>query len=344
MSSRERRRPAALNISKRAHDINDLSWNIDANNSTFTRGDMQISSKGIQDDSVIESEQTSSKGRWLKSIDELEFGATLGRGSSGYAQHATHRPTGRELAVKVINVFDKSLRDQLLKEIEMLFQADCPSLVDFYGAFYRDGSILIAMELMDAGSLYDVSKKAGRMPENALGEITLQVLTGLEYLHKQKHVVHRDIKPSNLLLDLEGHCKLTDFGITRDLQNSIAVCETFVGTTFYMSPERIKGEEYNYLSDLWSLGLCLLECSLGRFPYPDTGVYIELVQSIVNAPVPDGPEDFSAEFADFVRKCMNKDPSKRPPATELLNHPWIVEAKTRKFDLKSWIQSLSKCT
>jgi serine/threonine protein kinase len=84
-------------------------------------------------------------------------------------------------------------------------------------------------------------------------------------------VVHRDIKPSNLLLNSAGEVKISDFGVSGQLASSVSNCLSWVGTVTYMSPERIKGDSYSFDSDLWSMGLTLLECALGRFPYPPPG-------------------------------------------------------------------------
>lgn len=126
---------------------------------------------------------------------------------------------------------------------------------------------------------------------------------GLNYLHGVQHLVHRDIKPANLLVNLKGEAKITDFGISAGLEDSMAMvcamsymivilvllsntyheilyfslaanlyllrgqCATFVGTVTYMSPERIRNESYSYPADIWSLGLALFECATGEFPY-----------------------------------------------------------------------------
>ena len=77
------------------------------------------------------------------------------------------------------------------------------------------------------------------------------------YLHRVKHQVHRDIKPANILVSSSGAVKLSDFGISKELGMTIGLCNTFLGTMIYMSPERIYGKKYSYSSDIWSLGLML---------------------------------------------------------------------------------------
>lgn len=122
---------------------------------------------------------------------------------------------------------------------------------------------------MSSGEQPSASKRLKRDHQRAYRVLQhfLQVLLGLIYLHKELRVIHRDIKPSNLLLNSAGQLKISDFGVSGQLANSVSRCESWVGTITYMSPERIRGDEYSANCDVWSLGLCLMEFALGRFPY-----------------------------------------------------------------------------
>ena len=122
--------------------------------------------------------------------EDLEIGETIGRGCSSVVLHGVHAPTGTELALKVINMFDKNKRDQLIREITSLYDAQCNSLITFYGSFYRDSSITIALEYMDGGSLANLVHQVGAIPEYVLACITFQILWGLAYLYHEKRV-HR---------------------------------------------------------------------------------------------------------------------------------------------------------
>merc|ERR1712002_1280183 len=122
------------------------------------------------------------------------------------------------------------------------------------------------MEHMDGGSLDQSLKKAGKIPEEILGKITQAVIKGLAYLRENHQIMHRDVKPSNILVNSRGEIKLCDFGVSGQLIDSMA--NSFVGTRSYMSPERLQGSQYSVASDLWSLGLSLLEMALGRYPIP----------------------------------------------------------------------------
>lgn len=109
------------------------------------------------------------------------------------------------------------------------------------------------------------------IPGRYLPELARQVLLGLSHLHDAARICHRDIKPSNLLLSSSGQLKISDFGVSSQLSNSMSRCLSWVGTVTYMSPERIQGHSYGFNTDVWSLGLLLLECAVGRYPYPPQG-------------------------------------------------------------------------
>ncbi|KAG5547378.1 hypothetical protein RHGRI_013163 [Rhododendron griersonianum] len=176
---------------------------------------------------------------------------------------------------------------------------------------------------------------------------TLFALKGLVYLHNERHVIHRDIKPSNLLVNHKGEVKITDFGVSAMLANSMGQRDTFVGTYNYMAPERISGSTYDYKSDIWSLGMVIMECAIGRFPYIQTEEhqawpsFYELLEAIVGSPPPSAPPDqFSPEFCSFVSSCIQKDPQDRLPALDLLNHPFIKKFEDKDIDLGILVGSL----
>ena len=162
----------------------------------------------------------------------------------------------------------------------------------------------------------------------------VQVLGGLNYLHRQLHQVHRDLKPANVMLNSAGAVKISDFGISSQLENTGAFAETFVGTTCYMSPERLAGERYSYGADVWALGLILLELATGKYPYPMPDSYFQLLAHIMDRPAPALPAGtFSADFAGFTSLCVDKVPKMRPSAHDLLKHPWLSLQQTGILDM-----------
>ncbi|GBM70052.1 Dual specificity mitogen-activated protein kinase kinase 1 [Araneus ventricosus] len=199
--------------------------------------------------------------------EDLENLGELGAGNGGVVTKNLHKPSGLIMARKLIHLEVKpAIRNQIIRELKVLHECNSPYIVGFYGAFYSDGEINICMEYMDGGSLDLVLKKAGRIPEPILGKVTIAVLKGLNYLREKHQIMHRDVKPSNILVNSRGEIKICDFGVSGQLIDSMA--NSFVGTRSYMSPERLQGTHYTVQSDIWSLGLSLVEMAIGRYPIP----------------------------------------------------------------------------
>ncbi|KAJ2834392.1 Protein kinase C signaling pathway involved MAPKK protein [Coemansia sp. 'formosensis'] len=273
----------------------------------------------------------------------------LGEGSVGTVHKIEYRPKRKIMARKLMAVYpDATNHRQIMRELKLLKQCQSPYIVKYYGAYFSaddDGqSIAICMEYCEGGSLESVYKRVAKLNahvgEGVLAKVALAVLNGLVHLHSYR-VIHRDVKPSNILVTGRGEIKLCDFGVSGELVDSIA--QTFVGTSYYMAPERIQGDRYAVQSDIWSLGLTLIEVSQNQFPFPPPGhpqlSVIELLEYIIHMPVPQmDPKRFSPECCDFVSRCLCKDPKDRPTPTALLDHPFIVKAASKKLDLKSWIE------
>jgi len=199
--------------------------------------------------------------------DDFEKLGELGAGNGGVVWQVQHKPSELVMARKLIHLEIKpAVRNQIIRELKVLHECNSPYIVGFYGAFYCDGEISICMEYMDGGSLDLILKKAGRIPEPILGKISVAVLKGLAYLREKHQIMHRDVKPSNILINSSGEIKICDFGVSGQLIDSMA--NSFVGTRSYMSPERLQGTHYSVQSDIWSLGLSLVELAIGKYPIP----------------------------------------------------------------------------
>jgi len=209
----------------------------------------------------------------------------------------------------------------------------------------------MCMEYMDVGSLDWVSRTLGPIRVDVLGKISEAVLGGLAYLYSAHRIMHRDLKPSNILVNSKGNIKLCDFGVSSELEGSIA--ETFVGTGTYMAPERIQGSPYTVKSDVWSVGLTLMELAIGKFPFAGSGDddeeaggpqgILDLLQQIVLEPSPKLPKSdaFPSILEDMIAKCLMKDPKDRPTPKELYDHDAFLQAAKRTpVDLEAWAISM----
>jgi len=269
--------------------------------------------------------------------EDLAVVRELGAGNGGTVSKVLHIPTKTIMARKNIHVDQPQMKKQVLRELQFLHDCNSPYIVSFYGAFLNESDVCVCMEYMNVGSLDGIYRHSGPIPVEILGKISHAVLMGLVYLYANHRIIHRDVKPSNILVNTSGLIKICDFGVSGRLVNSIA--NTFVGTSHYMSPERITGAVYSVKSDVWSLGITLLELALGRFPFPPLGIF-ELLQFIIHEPIaPLDPDRFPADFCDFVAVCLIKDPRARPSPSELLNHPFVQRSVQEKVDLVTWAQT-----
>lgn len=285
---------------------------------------------------------------------EREGPVLLGKGSSGFVRKAMNRRTGKCVALKEIQVTSKTRQNEIRRELETFYMSGAPGssyMVDFYGAFYYEGSVFIAMECMD-GSLDHLPHP---IPTGVLACIIRSVLHGLIYLHRQRHLIHRDLKPGNLLFSRRtGDVKISDFGISSPLDGTGDNAQTFVGTVMYMSPERLKGEQYSYAADVWSFGLVVAEMALGRQPFghlrgetSETRFWALLQHLSADKPVLELPDTMEPPLADFISLCLRKDPAARPSCVDLLQHPFLMHSESSEFDrasIQKWVAAVVPAT
>mmetsp|Transcript_51360 Transcript_51360/g.123973 ORF Transcript_51360/g.123973 Transcript_51360/m.123973 type:complete len:602 (-) Transcript_51360:266-2071(-) len=272
------------------------------------------------------------------------------------------------VAVKQCDVLDISEQRQemLLKELRTLCRLQSESLVGFYGAFLNNDAVVIVMEYMDGGSLEQLLKKKRKkrkhmiqqhsskddddddderpssssyhwsFPPPVLLSIAYQALTGLQYLHSHR-VIHRDIKPGNILINRsDGAVKLCDFGIASLGDQSLQ--KTVVGTSRYMSPERLRAKPYGRSSDCWSFALVVLECLTGKIPWDDCESIVSLVITVEETKTEDLiPPNVSKDLYDILLSSLQQEPEKRMPAGIMLMSPWFAmdEKKSSTNDEKT---------
>ncbi|KAJ5085750.1 Pkinase-domain-containing protein [Penicillium argentinense] len=290
-----------------------------------------------------------------KKIEEL---GSLGEGAGGAVTRCKLKEGKTVFALKIITTDpNPDVKKQIVRELN--FNKDCASshICRYYGAFVdkTSGTISIAMEFCEGGSLdsiyKEVKKLGGRTGEKVLGKVAEGVLNGLTYLHSRK-IIHRDIKPSNILLCRDGQVKLCDFGVSGEFGTK-GDANTFIGTSYYMAPERITGQSYTITSDVWSLGVTLLEVAQHRFPFPADGTemqpragLIDLLTYIVRQPIPklkDEPENgirWSENFKYFIECCLEKEPPRRATPWRMLDHPWVQDMKNKKVNMANFLKQV----
>ncbi|KAL0314252.1 UNVERIFIED_CONTAM: Mitogen-activated protein kinase kinase kinase [Sesamum angustifolium] len=224
--------------------------------------------------------------------------------------------TPRRLEVSLLDQRDEGKQHiiQLEQEIALLSQFEHENIVQYYGTKKDQSHLYIFLELVK-GSLLSLYQKYN-LRDSQVSAYTRQILHGLKYLH-DRNVLHRDIKCANILVDTNGSVKLADFGLAKATKlNDVKSCK---GTALWMAPE----EPRLWLAaDIWSLGCTVLEMLTRRFPYSNLEAMTALFR-IGSGERPPIPDSLSSDARDFILTCLQVDPSLRPTAAQLLDHPFV---------------------
>lgn len=236
--------------------------------------------------------------------------------------------TGKLMAMKEIRLeLDDAKFSTILKELVILHECVSPYIIDFYGAFFQEGAVYMCIEYMDGGSIDKLY--AGGIPEDVLRKITYSTVMGLKSLKDEHNIIHRDVKPTNILVNTRGQVKICDFGVSGNLVASIA--KTNIGCQSYMAPERISGGgmaptgnsdgTYSVQSDIWSLGLTIIECAMGRYPYPPEVSSTIFSQLNVSFPTSQPTNCTQVQKSNTPPGHCRRRPSRPPQRRILRNSP-----------------------
>jgi serine/threonine protein kinase len=244
------------------------------------------------------------------SIGPYQIIEKVGHGAMGLVFRARHATLGRMVALKVMRPEISQNQDfvqRFLREARASAAVDHPNVVTVYDAGSEKGCLYMALKFVDGGSLHDLVKQQGRLPESRAMDVACDLLLGLNALHKAG-LIHRDIKPANILIDSNtGSALLTDMGLARAVSKDDHLTQAGVplGTPAYMSPEQARGKgEVDIRSDIYSVGVTLYACLTGAVPFRGSSAF-ETVAMVMYEEPPD-PRKFMPDLSDDVISVMLK--------------------------------------
>ncbi|KAF5403165.1 Non-specific serine/threonine protein kinase [Paragonimus heterotremus] len=255
---------------------------------------------------------------------EYKLQDVLGSGASGTVRLATHRSTGRPVAIKVMRIDKQPKRELIISEIEVMKELKHENIVNYLDSFLLKGvnELWVVMEYLDGGALTDVLTETV-MPTPAIAAVTKECTKALAYLH-DRNIIHRDIKSDNVLLGLQGQVKLTDFGFCAQLSNHQSKRATVVGTPYWMAPEVVNHNvRYGPKIDVWSLGVMVIEMVDGEPPYNDLPPFKAMLLIQRNEKPLPKTKHVDECLLNFLERCLVIDSEHRSEAKELLRHPFL---------------------
>lgn len=269
-------------------------------------------------------------------IDDLETVRVLGVGGSGRVVQARHVPSGQMRAVKVMakdRLFQQEQRLQrVITEKRIMARLQHPFVVSLHSAFQTSTHLFLVLDFCGGGELFFHMLQRRYFEERDAMFYFCEILLGLEYLHSQQ-VLYRDLKPENCLLDMEGHIRLTDFGLSKEGLTPAAKFTSFVGTAGYLSPEMVQRQGHSTPLDFYCLG-CLLYClQTGSLPHYE-GDYKAMIQKRIKGEQCAFPHWISSDAKKLMKGLLSPDPSKRlgsqRGAIEVKEHRWLFEVDWTK--------------
>ncbi|XP_020626392.1 protein kinase C iota type-like [Orbicella faveolata] len=265
--------------------------------------------------------EASSGSSFLISMNDFTLLRVIGRGSYAKVLLVELKKNKRIYAMKVVKkelVNDDEDIDWVQTEKHVFEQAsNHPFLVGLHSCFQTASRLFFVIEFVSGGDLMYHMQRQRRLPEDHARFYSAEISCALNFLH-ERGVIYRDLKLDNVLLDSDGHVKLTDYGMCKEGLRPGDTTSTFCGTPNYIAPEILRGEDYGYSVDWWALGVLMFEMLAGRSPFdvvggaenPDQNTEDYLFQVILEKPIRI-PRSLSVKAASILKGFLNKNPIER---------------------------------
>lgn len=254
-----------------------------------------------------------------------DLGDVLGRGGVAVVRRATRHVDGRKVAIKCIACEDDEVRRFARWEYNLVQTLDHPAIVTMEAFYESCSEAWICMELFDDGSVQQFVTRHGPFTRHAVQPLIMQLLQGVNYLH-YKRVVHRDLKPDNLVLR-DGACKLKICDVNSAARLGGGPNITMLtdrGTRNYYPPELKFGYDWNERVDIWTCGLCIYFMMRASLPFNILHRHVQAELMSGKLP-PIRWDGFSPITKNLTQQCLTVNKFDRPPAMELLQHPFFYK-------------------
>uniref|UniRef100_A0A672LJ39 Protein kinase C n=1 Tax=Sinocyclocheilus grahami TaxID=75366 RepID=A0A672LJ39_SINGR len=252
-------------------------------------------------------------------LGDFDLIRVIGRGSYAKVLLARLKKNEQIYAMKVVKkelVHDDEDIDWVQTEKHVFEQASTnPFLVGLHSCFQTESRLFLVIEYVNGGDLMFHMQRQRKLPEEHARFYAAEVCIALNFLH-EKGIIYRDLKLDNVLLDQDGHIKITDYGMCKEGIRPGDTTSTFCGTPNYIAPEILRGEDYGFSVDWWALGVLMFEMMAGRSPFdiitdnPDMNTEEYLFQVILEKPIRI-PRSLSVKAASVLKGFLNKDPKER---------------------------------
>ena len=245
----------------------------------------------------------------------------IGSGNFSTVYRAIHAICKHEVAIKVITK-DKFPPEKFQRELSILQLVNHPFIVHFFEFFEDDFYYYLVMEYIQGENLFNLLNASGALPIWLCRHYFAELVSAIDYLHNELHIVHRDLKIDNIMIDQFNNIRLIDFGFGNIIRDKEGFLQSACGSLEFAPPEMFVKNQYTSCADMWSLGVCLYCLTLGRLPFEDKNIQL-LIEKIISQD-PFYPPTQNPDLTDLLRRLLMKEQSVRINITSVQQHPWFL--------------------